>query len=410
MSQSRVYILGGAQSDFARNWHRESLGLYDMFREVLLEGLEHTALDPAELEVGHVGNFVGELFTGQGQLGGFFGHVDPALAGMPASRHEAACASGSMAIFAAMADIEAGRYGLACVLGLELMRNVPGDRAAANLRPASWNGHEAQDTPFVWPLLFSDLVEEYERRYGIDPRHLEAISALNFANARANPRAQTRNWKFRPDSFSADDDANPTVIGRIRKHDCGQISDGAAVVFLASESRARDYARQRGIELDDLPYIKGWGHRTAPMSARHKLRDSAGNDYVYPHVRQAFLDTYQRAGVVGIDAVDGLETHDCFNITEYMAIDHCGLTAPGKAWQAVEEETINPGGALPINTSGGLIGLGHPVGATGVRMALDCYRQVTDTAGDYQIPAARNMLTYNVGGSATTSACLLIGR
>lgn len=409
MSAPKVYILGGAQSDFARNWTREGLSLFDMFREVTLQGLEQTALDPAMIEVGHIGNFVAELFAGQGHLGGFFGHVDPAMAGMPSCRHEAACASGSMAILAAMADIEAGRYQLACVLGLELMRNIPGDQAAENLRPAGWNGREAQDTPFVWPSLFSDLVDEYDNRYGIDQRHLNAISQLNFANAKDNPRAQTRQWQFTDASFSDDASANSPVIGHIRKHDCGQITDGAAVLFLASEARARDYARARGMKLADIPHIKGWSHRTAPMLAQQKIVDSADQAYIYPHVRQTFVDAYRRAGISGIDAVDGLETHDCFSITEYMAIDHSGLTAPGESWKAIEEGRIDRNGSTPINASGGLIGLGHPVGATGVRMALDCYRQVTATAGDYQIADARNMLTYNVGGSATTSACLVIG-
>jgi acetyl-CoA C-acetyltransferase len=410
MHTHRVYLLGGAQTDFSRNWAREGLGIYDMFRETTLQGLQQTALDPADIAVGHVGNFVAELFAGQGQLGGFFGHVDSAMAGMPACRHEAACASGSMAILAAMADIESGRYPLACVLGIELMRNIPGDDAAENLRPAGWNGREAEHTPFVWPHLFSDLVDEYEERYGIDQRHLSEIARINFANAKRNPNAQSRKWQFSDDSFSDNDAANPQIIGRIRRHDCGQISDGAAVVFLASEDRAADYAKQRGIPLEDIPYIKGWSHRTAPMLASQKIVDSAGQPYVYPHVRQAFLDAYQRAGIDGIHGVDGLETHDCFTITEYMAIEHSGLTAPGEAWRAIEEGVIAADGALPINASGGLIGLGHPVGATGVRMALDCYKQVTGTAGDYQIDGARNMLTYNVGGSATTSACLVIGK
>lgn len=409
MNSNRVYILGGAQTDFARNWAREGLDIYDMFHDVLQEGLQQCALDPADIEVGHVGNFVGELFAGQGHLGGFFGHVDPALAGMPASRHEAACASGSMAILAAMAEIEAQRYGIACVLGIELMRNVPGDAAAENLRPAGWNGREAQDTPFIWPSLFSDLTDEYERRYGLDAKHLAAISELNFTNAKQNPNSQTRRWQFNENSFSADDEANPPVIGCIRKHDCGQITDGAAVLFLASAAKAEEYAKQRGMALQDIPYIKGWGHRTAPMLAEGKLKDSEDQSYIYPHVRKAFLDAYQRAGIGGIEEVDGLETHDCFSITEYMALDHSGLTAAGESWKAVEEGVISREGKLPVNTSGGLIGLGHPVGATGVRMALDCYKQVTNQAGEYQINGARNMLTYNVGGSATTSACLVIG-
>ena len=110
-----------------------------------------------------------------------------------------------------------------------------------------------------------------------------------------------------------------------------------------------------------------------------------------------------------ISDLDGLETHDCFTITEYMAIDHSGLTAPGDSWKAIDEGRITRDGDFPINPSGGLIGLGHPVGATGVRMLLDCARQVTGQAGAYQLPKAKNMMTFNVGGSTTTCASFVVG-
>jgi acetyl-CoA C-acetyltransferase len=87
--------------------------------------------------------------------------------------------------------------------------------------------------------------------------------------------------------------------------------------------------------------------------------------------------------VPGVEAIDGIETHDCFTISEYMAIDHSGITRPGENWKAIEEGTIESGGRLPINSSGGLIGAGHPVGASGVRMVLDASKQVTGMAGDY---------------------------
>ena len=124
---------------------------------------------------------------------------------------------------------------------------------------------------------------------------------------------------------------------------------------------------------------------------------------------QALADARARAGMTDITDLDGLETHDCFTITEYMAIDHCGLTAPGESWKAVEEGRITRDGDFPINPSGGLIGLGHPVGATGVRMVLDCARQVTGQAGNYQIANAENMITFNVGGSTTTCASFVVG-
>jgi len=410
MTNDRIYILGGHQSDFARNWNREGKGVFDLFADTVRTGLNATQLSAGEIQVGHVGNFVSPLFTGQSHLGGFFGHVDPMMAHMPASSHEAACASGSMALFGAMADLESGRYDLACVLGLEMMRNVPGDQGAAYLRGAAWADREWCDTPYIWPCAFDNLLDEYERRYGIDKAHLGAISKINFSNARTNPNAQSRRWELSEDSFRENDKANPVISGRIRRQDCGQITDGAAVVFLASEAKALAYAKRVGKRLEEIPYIKGWGHVNAPMSLQEKLTLSEGQDYIFPHVRQLFEQTLGRAGLANMDSIDGMEVHDCFNITEYMVIDHSGIYGPGEAWRAIEEGVIAPGGKLPINMSGGLIGLGHPVGATGVRMVLDCFRQTAGLAGDNQIEAAKNMMTFNLGGSATTCASLIVGR
>ena len=406
---AEVFILGGAQSDFARNLEREGGGLFELFRDVAEAGFAATGIEPKEVETAHVGNFVGELFGGQGQLGGFFGHVHPDLAGIPTSRHEAACASGSIAILAASAEIEAGRYGLALVLGIELMRNVPGQRAAEYLGSAAWAGREAQEARYLWPYMFSQVADEYGERFGLDRAHLRGISENNFANAKRNPNSQTRGWKTDAAFFSDDDQANPPIEGSLRKADCGQVTDGAAAIFLASREVAEAYAKRRDIPMDSIPRIKGWGHSTAPLLYSTKVSGSRGQPYVFPTVRKAMMDALGRAGMADIYSCDGVEVHDCFSITEYMAIDHFGITPPGESWRAVEDGTIALGGKLPVNPSGGLIGLGHPVGATGVRMALDSWRQVTGNAGDYQVEGAKNFATFNVGGSATTSVSFVIG-
>lgn len=409
MSKTPVYVLGGYQTDFATNWSRNGLGIFDMLKAAVEGGLAAAKIEPREIEVAHVGNFAGELFCGQGQLGGMFATLDPAFASLPASRHEAACASGSIAVLAAAAEIEAERYDLACVLGVEEMRNVPGEQAAAYLGAAAWKGREALEARFPWPYMFSQIGDEYEQRYGLRYEHLARIAQINFANAKCNPNAQTRNWKFTNQSFAQDDENNPPIEGRLRKQDCGQITDGAAVVFLASARYAAEYARRNGLELDAIPVIKGWGHRTAPMLLDDKLKASRNQPYVFPHVRQTIQDAFRRAGLPGVEALDGIETHDCFTTTEYMAIDHFGITAPGESWKAVENGDIEREGRIPINPSGGLIGAGHPVGATGVRMLLDAYKQVSGQAGDYQLEGAKNIATLNIGGSATTCVSFIVG-
>lgn len=199
------------------------------------------------------------------------------------------------------------------------------------------------------------------------------------------------------------------IEGRIRKQDCGQITDGGAAIFLASERFAAEYASRRGLSLDALPVVKGWGHHTAPMLFEDKIAASSDQPYVFPHVRATIQDAFRRAGLAGVDALDAIETHDCFTITEYMAIDHFGITSPGASWKAIEDGAIELDGPLPINPSGGLIGAGHPVGASGVRMLLDSYKQVTGTAGDYQVEGAHNVATLNIGGSATTCVSFIVG-
>lgn len=409
MDAPKVFILGGAQSDFARNMAREGREIFDLLGEVTDAALAATQIEPAEIQCAHIGNYAAELFCRQGLLGGLFATLRPEFAGIPTSRHEAACASGSIAALAAAADIEAGRYDLVCVLGVEVMRNVPAREAADYLGTAAWTGHEFADAKYIWPRAFSDLTAEYERRYGIDYRHLGRIAAINFGNARSNPNAQTRAWKFNELSFTPDEEANPTVEGRIRRNDCSQTSDGAAVVFLASRRFAEDYLRRTGKRSSDVASIEGWGHRTATMRFVDKFAQSAGQRYVLPQVRATVEDAFRRAGIASIEQLDAIETHDCFAMSEYMAIDHFGITEPGQSWRAVEDGSIERGGRIPINASGGLIGLGHPVGATGVRMLLDSYRQVTGNAGDYQVDDARRVATLNIGGSTTSIVSFVVG-
>jgi len=400
-----VHILGGFQTDFAKAWSRHGQDLSDMVREATLGALEASRIDAAQVQSIHVGNAFGELQRQQAHLGAMVAQVVPELWGVPAMRHEGACASSSLAVLTAMAEIEAGRYDCVLVLGVEEFKNLPGNDASRNQNAAAWQGHEDIACTYMWPAAFGLVAQEYAQRYGLDRRHLNRIAELNYANARRNPLAQTRGWRFDPLSFTDDDEANPLIEPGTRRQDCGQITDGACAVVLASGRLARELGRQ-----GTLPRIAGWGHRNAGLRLRDKLERSRGEARVFPHVRQTLEDAWRRAGIGGVDAIDGVETHDCFTTTQYMAIDHLGLTAPGQSWQAVEDGSIEPGGRCPINMSGGLIGCGHPVGATGARMLFDAARQVAGTAGDCQIEGAQRIQTLNIGGSCATVVSFVVER
>jgi acetyl-CoA C-acetyltransferase len=405
-----VFILGGVQSDFSRHLAREGLGVDQLVGEVIDSVLERSKLEASQIGSIHVGNAFGELFTGQAHLGAMPATARASLWGIPASRHEAACASGSIAALSAMTDIESGRYDCVLVLGVEQERNVPGDVGAKHMGAAAWVGHEGEGARYLWPHMFSKIADAYAERWGLDHAHLVAIAKKNLGNAKANPLAQTRAWSWTDATLGDDDPNNAIVEGRLRRYDCAQVTDGAAAVILASPRFAAEHANKLGISLDRIARIRGWGHRTAALGLEAKLaRHTDRNAPLLPHLRQAFTDALGRAQLPDASALSAIEVHDCFTITEYMVMDHLGLGAPGEAWKAIEHGTHERRGSLPINPSGGLIGGGHPVGATGVRMLVDAAAQATGRAGDMQIDDAKNVATLNIGGSGTTIVSFVVG-
>lgn len=400
-----VAILGGHQTDFAENWAASGRTAFDALEEAVRGALADARIEPSAVDAIEVGNFVGELFLGQGQLAGMVAAIDPALAGKPGARHEAACASGSMAAMSAIARLEAGWDEVVLVVGLEQMRNVDAATAAVHLGAAMWRGREAVGATYPWVSQFSDIAEAYAARWGLDDAHLGAIAEKNFDNARRNPNAQSRAWSFEPGAFGPDDALNPIVEGRLRRQDCGRITDGATAIVLASPAFAARHGARLG--LDGFARITGWATATAPMLLSTKLELAPADGPMFPHVSRV-VDQARQGAETTLADIDVIETHDCFTISEYVAYEHLGLSAPGEAWQVVETGAARLDGHLPVNPSGGLIGGGHPVGATGVRMLLDAARQVTGTAGDCQVPGARTAQTLNIGGSLTTVASFVV--
>lgn len=404
-----IFVLGGYQTDFARTFAREGLDISHMMREAINGALENAGVDASEIETIHVGNAFSELQRQQGHLGAMAAQVVPELWGKPAMRHEGACASSSLAVLSAMSELEAGRYDVALVVGVEEQRAIPGDQSSINQNAAGWQGHEGISCTYMWPAVFGLLGEEYNYRYGLDRQYLHRISEINYGNAKLNPLAQTRAWKFTDLSFTDDDIANPMVEPGTRRQDCSQITDGAVAVVLCSERFIDSYMKRSRKTSSDVAQIRGWGHRNAGIKFLDKLDRSKNEPLVFPHVHDTITDAFRRAGVADVFQLDGIEVHDCFTTTEYMAIDHFGITAPGESWKAVESGLIERTGDLPINPGGGLIGGGHPVGATGARMLFDAAKQVTGTAGEVQIDGARTFATLNIGGSLSTVASFIVG-
>lgn len=413
---NKVYILGGAQTDFERNWTKEGKNFIAMLKEAVADGFKEAGFSFEELSrlnkdnrvCAFVGNFIAEQYISQGHLGAFLTEVHPAFYGVPSSRHEAACASSSVALDAAITKIKAGEYDVCIVVGWEVMKSVNSKIGGDILGRAAYYEKEGKGIDLPFPTLFGRLADATIEKYGLNQeRYLNAlarISTINYANAKRNPLAQTRKWFMNYEEAShRGTDSNPRVGGLLGVSDCSQVTDGAAVVVLCSEK----YMQELGI--NDKPVVKGYGHRVAPMLFDKKIADNKDSEYVLPWTRQACVDAYNRAGLT-VEDIDVFETHDCFTSSEYAAISAFGITEPGKEWDAVESGRIDFGGDKPINPSGGLIGCGHPVGASGARMFIDLYKQVTGKAGNYQVQGAKNGMMLNIGGSATTNYVFIVGK
>ena len=410
-----VYILGGAQTDFVRNWTKEGKNVVALLKEVTDDALNNVGLTKdkiVELNKKNkiaifIGNFAAEYYINQGHLGPLMTEVNDVFYGIPSARYEAACASGSVAIDAAMTKIKSGDYDVAIVIGWELMKTVDSKTGGDFLGRAALYDKEAKGIEFPFPKLFGKLAEETIKKYNLDEdrylRNLAIISNINYKNGKRNKNAQTREW-FMNDkqANSRGIETNDLVGGLLAISDCSQVTDGAACIILCSNNYIKNKKKK-------YPIIKGYGHRDAPFQFLNKIKESANSKYILPWTRQAVLDCYSRANMC-INDIDFFETHDCFTSSEYMAISAFGITEPGKEYEAIENGIIDFSGSKPINPSGGLIGCGHPVGATGVRMMLDLYKQVVGEAGDYQIKNAKNGMMLNLGGTASTNYCFIVGR
>lgn len=418
---SQVHVLGGAQTDFQRNWTKEGKDFVSMFREIVTDGFQSVGLPLSEVErlnkenrvAVNVGNFDAEQYANQGHLGTFLTEVDPAFYGVPGARYEAACASGSVALDNAAARIRSGDYDLVIVLGIEVMKTVDSATGGDFLGTAAYYEKEAKGKEFPFPKLFGQLADKIVERYGqrgvSEDKIMDAlaeISTINYANAKLNPRAQTRSWYMSGKHARArGTKTNMSVGGRLCITDCSQVTDGAAIVFLASDKYLEEFKKKNPNQ--KTAQVTGWGHRNAPLLFTKKMDESEGQEYLLPWTKQAVDDAYRRAGV-SVDQVDVFETHDCFTSSEYAAVSAFGISKPGEEHIAIEKGDIALNGRKPINPSGGLIGAGHPVGASGARMMLDIYKQVTDQAGGYQVGGAKTGLMLNIGGSATTNYVFVV--
>src|SRR6476619_3734825 len=411
MSES-VYILGGGRTDFKRNLKKEGKTIRHIIIEAGKKAIDDAQINPGEIQAGAVGNFNAGQFTKQLQLGAFSPEIDPKLRGIPTMHTEAACASGALSVLLGAEWIIGGFYDVVLVVGAEQQKTMSALDGADVLGAASdYHNEKPEYGDFMFPKLFGRIAQIYIEKYGASEKDLAWVAYKNYAHARLNPLAQMREADLTYDAASQVSDKNPSVAPPLKVSDCSQITDGSAALVLVSEK----YLQKHGIDKAKLPRLLGFGLATDYLALEKKDAPT------FSTARKAAAKAFSMANLKPRD-MNGVEVHDCFSITEICAYEILGLAENGKgaelarsgatALPQVRNEKVSGkfDFEIPVNAGGGLIGDGHPVGATGVRQVVEAYQHLTEQAGARQIQGAKKFLTFNMGGSLTTSVAMIWGR
>lgn len=376
------HIIGWSHLPFGR---LDALDLESLVMQATQGALRHAGIDGSQVDavfIGHAGmGMVRENFVSSYPM-----QADAALRWKPSTRVENACATGTAALYQAMAALEAGRARTVLVVGAEKMTSTPGAQVTAALADASYVREESSEG-LTFPGIFARFAQAYFERYGNHGATLARIAAKNHANGARNPLAHMqRDLGF--EFCNTVSEKNPMIAAPLRKTDCSLVSDGAAAVVLTTADAAA--SAPQAVRLRSTAHVNDY----LPMSRRDLL--------AFEGPRRAWQLALERAGAA-LDDLDFAEVHDCFTIAELLTYEAMGLAQPGQGARLLEDGTVAPGGRLPVNPSGGLKAKGHPIGATGVSMHVLACMQLTGTAGGIQVPGSTLGAVFNMGGSAVVN-------
>ncbi len=406
----RVFVVGGAHTPFIGKGHpdfiwkrhpdfgvRENPTLRDHLTQAVTDASEATGISPERAERAFLGNFVGELFVNQGHLGAALAGVHPGLAGKPSMRVEGACASGGLAMSCAVDAIRGGAN-VVLVAGVEVQTTASARQGGDFLARAADYPRQRGIDDFTFPALFAARTMAYRQAHGLTEAQLGHVAVKAYDNANRNPLAHMHARKMTLDFASGSSDKNPQFLqhpelkGFMKVTDCSQVSDGASAMYLVSQQGLKDL----GISEADAIELVGLGVSTSSL---YEDADPA----TLSTTSMAAERAYQAAGLSASDVAIA-EVHDCFTITELMMMEALGLAPTGQAVDMVMDGSTGIEGTLPVNTGGGLVGFGHPVGATGVKQVLEIWRQMKGRCGDYQVRSGPSIgLTANMGGDDKTA-------
>lgn len=406
----KVFIAGGAHTKFIGKFHpdfiwkkhpdfgkKENPNTEWYVQTAAMRALEQAGATPAQVDQAFVGNFAGELFDNQGHLGAALAAAHPDLEGKPILRVEGACASGGLAMALGVQAIRAGAD-VVLAVGAEVQTTESAKVGADYLARAAHYSRQREIDPFTFPAVFSirtrAVVEQTETT--MDDCATAAVKA--YANANKNPYAHMHTVKMPFENASTASPRNPLFIANPQGHDylrvtdCSQVSDGGSAILLCSDEGLKKIGRA----MSDSVEILACEVATSSLAVDP---DPTKLDNTVAAARRAYAAAGLSAGDMQV-----AEVHDCFTVTEILMTEALGFAEAGQGARLLREGLTAIDGKIPVNTGGGLVAFGHPVGATGVKQALEIYRQFKGMCGDYQIPVAPSTgISANMGGDDRTS-------
>jgi len=394
-----VYIAAYHQSKFGKLM---GMTVPEIVNNSIVETCNEIHVQPSVLDVGSIGATCHISLNEQGLLAGLMAQV-PGLGGKPLDSVENACASGGVAVLSVIQKLLLGWGDVGIALGYEKMRDTEGKMDGKLIGKAlGYFSHpeEREGKVYIFPHLFAEVMECYLKVHRVPEEHLAQIAVNEYANAKHNPYAQMQKVQITLEQAMKIEGINRYVVEGLpmKTYDCSQITDGYAGLILATE----EGLAKLGVSKKDCVEIAGYAQATDPLK-------KAGRDILHPHgACTAMKKAYDMAGVKPAD-VNVAEVHDCFTVMGAIGTEVLGKAPAGKGAQYWVDGKAGVGGDCAINSSGGLIAKGHPIGATGVAMLGWCAWQLLGKApAPLQVKNPRAAATFNIGGPICASVCTVL--
>ena len=395
----KVYIAAYHQSKFGKLF---DLTVPQIVDATVAETCAEIDADPAAVDVASIGATCNFSLNQQGLLAGLVA-MTPGLGGKPIEAVENACASGGQAVLSVIQKLRLGHGEVGLAVGYEKMRNDEGKMDGARIGEVlGYFSHpdEREGKVYVFPHLFAEVMRDYMAAWGASEEDLARIAVQEYANAQHNPYAQMKGIEV-----SLEDAATPAGRNRyiveglpLKTYDCSQITDGYAGLIVATE----EGLARLGVARADCVEIAGYGQATDPLKKQDR-------DVLHPAgAYRAMQAAYEMAGASAAD-VNVAEIHDCFTVMGAIGTEVIGKAPAGRGAAYWKDGKAAPAGECGINTSGGLIAKGHPVGATGVAMIGWSALQLRGLApAELQVANPKLAATFNIGGPICASVCTVL--